>query len=293
MSPGFLDDSLLREKVTADIFRLAGIPAARTAFWRVFIDFGEGPRYAGLYTMVEAVEDTMIRDQFGESGGNIYKPESRFEWFVQAGFPKKNNRELEDYSDVRAMIDALHSPRRLSDPARWRAGLEAVFNVDHFLKWLAVNNAIVNWDSYGTMAQNYYLYAHSTKKLTWIPWDHNYALTTRPMGIHQVPGPLGLSLGMEEVGLGWPLIRHLIDDPVYRERYRTHLRSFYERVFVQSSMDALIDRHHRLIAPYVTGPDGERPGHTMLSSSGAFAAGARELKEHVGARRALIRAYLE
>jgi spore coat protein H len=34
-SPGAKDPSLIREKATSDIFRMAGIPAARTAFYRV------------------------------------------------------------------------------------------------------------------------------------------------------------------------------------------------------------------------------------------------------------------
>mgnify|MGYP001163335976 CR=1 FL=1 len=33
------DNSLIREKVTADIFRMAGIPAAQTAFYKIYIYF--------------------------------------------------------------------------------------------------------------------------------------------------------------------------------------------------------------------------------------------------------------
>ena len=47
-SNGFKDDSLIRDKVAADIFRNAGVPAARGAFVRVYVDFGEGPTYFGL-----------------------------------------------------------------------------------------------------------------------------------------------------------------------------------------------------------------------------------------------------
>lgn len=291
MAPGFIDSSLIREKVAADVFRMAGIPAARTAFYRVYIDFGEGLKYAGVYTMVEVIDDTMLKDQFGENNGNIYKPLSKFQVFVQSEFEKKNNKAVADYSDVRAMITALESDQRTSNPAQWRANLEAVFNVDHFLKYLAVNNAIVNWDTYGALAQNYYLYNHSAKKLTWIPWDHNYALRTADPSepaVHQ-----GLSLGMAEVTSSWPLIRHLADDPVYYERYRTHMRAFYEGVFTQARMDALFDKYHSLVSPYVVGPEGEQPGYTFLSSSGAFTSALPALRSHVASRRALIEAFLQ
>jgi hypothetical protein len=71
MSSGFSDNSLIHEKLASGIFRMAGVPAARTAFYRVYIDFGQGLKYCGLYTMVEVIDDTMIEDQFGAATGNI------------------------------------------------------------------------------------------------------------------------------------------------------------------------------------------------------------------------------
>jgi len=292
LSPGFVDESLIREKVTPDIFRMAGIPAAKTAFYRVFIDFGQGLKYAGLYTMVEVIDDTMVKDQFGEDAGNLYKPVSTLERFVLSEFEKKNNKTAADYKDVEAMITALNSPLRTTDPAQWRTNLEATFNVDHFLKWLAVNNAIVNWDTYGLNAQNYYLYNHSARKLTWIPWDLNYSLTTVPAPVHRQEGELGLSLGMSEVDSTWPLIRFLADDPVYYERYRAHMRTFYETVFTQARMDALFDKYHALIAPYVVGANGEQPGYTFLSSPASFTSALPTLKAHVASRRNVVADFL-
>ena len=81
LSPGANDNSLIREKVGSNIFRMAGIPCAQTTFYKVFINFGEGLKYCGVYTMVEVVDDTMINNQFGEDKGNIYKPEStNYHW---------------------------------------------------------------------------------------------------------------------------------------------------------------------------------------------------------------------
>ena len=39
MASNAKDNSYIREKVAADIFREAGVPAAKTAFYRLFIDF--------------------------------------------------------------------------------------------------------------------------------------------------------------------------------------------------------------------------------------------------------------
>ncbi|MDD1729391.1 MAG: CotH kinase family protein, partial [Methanospirillum sp.] len=58
------DSSFLREKVVPDIFRKAGVVAPDTAFYRVYIDYGDGPVYFGLYTLIETVDDTLIKNAF-------------------------------------------------------------------------------------------------------------------------------------------------------------------------------------------------------------------------------------
>jgi hypothetical protein len=292
-SPGRSDPSLIREKSTADILRMAGIPAAQTAFYRVYVDFGAGLKYCGVYTMVEVIDDTMVKSQFGEDKGNIYKPESPLRGFTEGDFEKKNNK-TSDFDDVRNFIVALNSSLRTTNPAQWRSNLEAVFDVDHFLKWLAVNNAIVNWDSYGTMPHNYYLYNSPSKHLTWIPWDHNEAMLFSP-GITGVinagPNVRGLSLTMNEVSNSWPLIRNLIDDPVYLAKYREHLKTFNATVLGSGSVDAMLDRYTAMITPYVTGPDGEQPGYTYTTPS-AFAAALPGLKAHLANRKSLVSSFV-
>jgi len=296
MSPGFADNSLIREKSGADIFNAAGVPAAHTAFYRVYIDFGAGLKYCGVYTMVEVIDDTMVDDAFAQDQGNLYKPESRLQSFSQAQFEKKNNVSQADWSDIQAFLGALNSSLRTSNPEQWRANLEARFDVDHFLRWLAVSNAIVNWDSYGSMPHNYYLYHHSTRGIVWIPWDHNETLIGSPGITGSVgvpPGPkAGLSLTMNEVTPAWPLIRFLLDDTVYSARYRELLRAFRDQVFTTEAMDALFERYHALIAPWVTGPDGEQPGYTFLPGQPAFVQALGELATHVQNRRALLAQFL-
>jgi hypothetical protein len=159
--------------------------------------------------------------------GNIYKPESRIESFAPRDFEKKNNPGEPDWSDARAAIDALNSPLRVTNPPAWRAGLEASFDVDHFLRWLAASNVLVNKDSYGGQAHNYYLYRHSRRGLVWIPWDHNLALRGSP-GVASEGRRRsndGLSLRMDEVGDG-----------------RT---------------DALVEMYAAMISPWVVGPGGD------------------------------------
>ena len=171
----FFDPSLQREKVTADIFRDAGVPAPQTAFYAVHVDKGdgEGAQYWGLYTAIELPDDTLIETQFDDDDGNMYKPAGdgasfAFGSFDEVNFDKETNRDS-GYDDVLAVFKALHAESRLSDPSVWRAGLEAVFDVAGFLRWLAANTLLQNWDTYGVLAHNYYLYADATSgQLVWI-----------------------------------------------------------------------------------------------------------------------------
>lgn len=295
-SPGVKDNSLIREKLGSDIFRMAGIPSAQSAFYKVYIDFGAGMKYCGIYCGLELPDDKMIIQQLGEDAGNLYKPESKLATFVQTEFEKKNNELAGDFGDVSGLIKALQSTKRSSDVAAWRSGLEAVFNVDHFAKYLAINNSIVNWDTYGVMAHNYYLYNHSTKGLLWIPWDNNESFSKSPGITGTTGGPTGpgnaISLTMNEVGTGWPLINYIANDAVYFEKYKSHMRDFKNGIFTESTVGAMIDKYYDLITPFVVGTDGEQPKYTHLSSAAAFTAERSALKTHVSNRIALINQFL-
>ncbi len=306
------DRSFLREKVAHDVFREAGVPAPRTTFYRIYVDFGEGATYFGLYTMTELPDEPMLEAQFGDAGGNLYKPTSNWVSFNQEDFDKETNQEEEDWSDVEAAIAALHADG--SAPEAWRSGLEAVFNVDGFLRWLAVNTVIQNWDTYGNMAQNYYLYGDPADdgRLVWVPWDNNMALSANGgmgggqglgefedlEGLEDLQdrGGLGggaLSLALDEVGDNWPLIRYLADDPVYWGVYVSYVQETIEGAFAVEPTQARFQAEHDLIAPYVIGVEGEQPGYTVLSGPEEFAQGLEELLTHVAERRAAVLEFLQ
>jgi len=292
LSSNFSDDSCLREKVTADIFRDFGVPSAHTAFYEVYVNYGEGPVYLGLYTMVEVVENTVIQEQFISDEGNIYKPNGTGATFAEGAFneesfDKENNQEEDDYSDILSLFDTLHAENRLTDPEVWREGLEAVFDVDTFLRWLAVNTVVQNWDTYGVMSHNYYLYTDPEDDLiTWIPWDNNMALSGSGNNI----GKRGtLSLGLDEVTDRWPLIRYLMDDPIYKAQYETYLGAVVETVFVPEEMTEIYQYYHDLISPSVL---AETEDATMLSSEAAFKNSVQELIDHADARNEAVQEYL-
>jgi hypothetical protein len=321
------DDSQLREVLATEIFRDRGVPAARAAFYRVIVDSGEGPAYWGLYSMIEDPADgAMLDAQFGSRRGNLYKPEGPgADWtrFVAEGFVKKTNEKAADFSDVKRAIDALHAPR--GDGVAWRAGLEAAVDVDLFLRWLAVNTSIGNWDAYGGMAHNYYLYGDPLKggRLRWIPWDNNFAFGTGrgfpggagrfggprrggpppdaaafppPPGGQEIrmPPPFGSDTDVlqRQVGERWPLIQRVLADEVYAARYREHLARALEGLAAPGAIEKRVRELHTLIAPHIIGRQGERQTHTTLSSPAAFEGAVDSLLDAIKSRHAAVRAAL-
>lgn len=299
-SNGFKDDSLIRDKLAADIFRAAGIPAARGAFARVYLDHGEGPVYLGLYTMIEDPSNKMLDSQFEDDSGNLYKPEGQGAmWgsFVEEHFGKKTNEEQADFSDIIAAFEALHASTRSTDAQAWRIGLEQVLDVHGFLRCLAVNQSMVNWDSYGFMNHNYYLYADPADpqvpgRLRWFPWDLNEAMLIQSRG----PAANADSVLLDEIGNAWPLIRYLLDDEVYRQRYAQELDGVLQGAFAIASVQANLQQAHDLVAPYVVGAEGEQSPYTFLRDQAAFEqslSGPTGLLVHVEARHQAVTEALE
>ncbi len=283
------DKSQLREKVAADVFAKAGLAVSHTAFYTLYVDHGNGPEYFGLYTLVEEVDGEVLDTQFSSDDGNLYKPEDFGASFIDGSFDeeyfeKKTNEDEEDWSDVLALFAALHDDTANTDPATWRANLESVFDVDGFLKYLAVNGIIQNWDTYGRMTHNYYLYNNpETSKLTWVPWDNNEALQNGKQG-----GALALGFANLEEN-SWPLIEKLYADEIYKAQYDYYLLEAIGNAFETTTTQMLYDTYSILIEPYAT---TERTGYSFLNSANDFYSAVSELKSHASSRDTAVDTYL-
>jgi spore coat protein H len=282
LSNNFKDATFMRDAVTSDIFADAGIASAETAFYELFVDYGEGPVSFGLYTMIEVIDDTVIDRVFGDDNGNIYEAdgtavslaEGTFEG-ITTSFQKENNEDEADWSDIETLYSVLHSDSRQTDPAAWKADLEAIFDVDTFLHWLAINTVIENWDTYGAMTHNFYLYNDpETGLLTWIPWDHNEALSDGKRS--------SMTFSMNAIGDEWPLISYLLADSEYYATYVDYVEETINTVFEADAMAEKYQEMANLIEPYVT----------EMIGADAFAQGLQALTNHTYAQVAEAETFL-
>jgi len=288
---GFSDASFLRDAATSAILQEAGLPAAETAFYEVVLDYGEGPVSLGLYTMIEVVDDTVVGRYFGSDDGNIYEGEGAAASFaastydrIEESFQKENNEDEADWSDIEALFKVLHDDQRTGDPAAWRATLESIFDVDAFLEWLAISAVIQHWDAYGNMSHNYYLYHDpDSGQLAWISWDHNQAMSPGPGGGDgRGPGARTVSLDKADVDDNWPLIRYLLDDPVYYARYLDYLAETIAGPFDPDHMAETYRTWAELIEPYATADVG----------ADAFDEALQQLIEHAYQRADAVKEFL-
>jgi len=289
LNNNFDDASLMREKVAADLFRQFGVAASKTAFCVVYVDNGSGPKYYGVYALVEEVDNTVIETQFANGSGNLYKPDGNAASFAKGTYNTselelKTNEDSANYSDAKALYDIINSSERTSDTEAWKTNLESVFNVDGFLKYLAANTVIQNWDTYGRKTHNYYLYNNPENSLlTWIPWDNNEAFQNGKEGG-------SLSFLMNEVGSNWPLISYLIDQPEYEATYEVYLQKFVDEVFIPSDMISTYSTYYDLIKEYAY---AEESGYSFIRSDAEFDQAVETLKTHVQSRNYAVHYYLE
>jgi hypothetical protein len=105
-------------------------------------------------------------------------------------------------------------------------------------------------------------------------------------------GGAGTTLGQGEVTDTWPLIRFLPDKPSYRARYNHYVAQAVESEYTPEAYITRFREARDLIAPFVTGEDGEQASYTFVQSPEAFTQAVEQLEAHVTARRDEVQAYL-
>jgi spore coat protein H len=289
LNNNYQDLSLMREKIGADLFREFGLASAYSSFCVVYLDYGNGPQYFGVYALVEEVDDTVLDSQFAEGSGNLYKPDGDAASFAKGTYDedemeKKNNEDLADYTDVKSLYDLINSSERTNDPEQWKTNLSGIFNVDGYMKWLAANIVIQNWDTYGRMTHNYFLYNNPANNLlTWIPWDNNEAFQEGKLA-----GALDITL--VEVNSYWPLIRYLIDVDEYKDLYDNYLNQFITEVFIPDNMITLYEKYYLMLRDYAY---AEESGYTFIRYDSQFDQAVETLKTHVQTRNNVVQSYLK
>ncbi len=243
----FRDPTMLRETLAYHLFREI-VPAPRTGFSNLTIN-GE---LVGFYILTEQVNKDFIERWWGDGeDGNLFKgdPHGTLEYkgpapeLYYGDYELKTNEEENDWTDLVHFISELN----LTLQDSLAAALDAVFEIDRALRYFAMNQILVNLDSYVGTGHNYYLYhREDSDKFQIFPWDTNEAFGRFTNGLE----PWELL----DLDLFW------INPPSYQ-------RPLYERIF---SVDLFRDMYARYAHRYISGPFSPAVMTPLVDSLGAF-----------------------
>lgn len=177
LNNGVGDPALQRDFLCFDMIRKAGGVAPRVAYAKVYLN----EVYWGIYVMIEQVDKEFLDNNFSNGNGNLFKniSWSELEWLgtnanpYKEIFELKTNEDIDDWNRFIEFMDLLNN----SANSEFEAQIQDYFNVDAYLRTLAVDVASDNWDSYIQHGRNWYIYQDSsTNAFQWIPWDYNLAM---------------------------------------------------------------------------------------------------------------------
>jgi spore coat protein H len=172
------DPSIIRAKIAWDLFRDFGIPAPRANHVAVYIN-GD---YYGLYINVEHIDEEFAESRFGNKNGNLFKCLWPADLNFRGTDPEnykhsQGDRRVyelrtkildDDYSDLADFITKLNQlPNTDFD-----CNIYKIFNVFDYLKVIAVDLFIGNWDGPIYNKNNFYLYRNTQyDRFEYIPYD--------------------------------------------------------------------------------------------------------------------------
>jgi len=248
------DPSLMRSKLCHDFYRAYSIPAARTSYVRLYIN----SEYRGLYLNVEQIDKSFAEKYFHAPGdGNVYKCNYPADlayistnpndyklsdgWSTERIYDLKTNKSLDDYSGLSQFINVLVN----TNIQNLECELPKVFNVESYLKVMAIDVLTGNWDGYAYNKNNFYLYHNrQTNQINFIPYD------------------LDNTFGMDWIGIDWgnrniyswapsdqdrPLFKRILQVPSFRNRFSYYISQMTQDYFTEENITQLCLNWQNLI----------------------------------------------
>jgi spore coat protein CotH len=289
------------------------LPTPKTNYVRVVIN-GES---WGVYVNAQQFNKDFTRDYFKSDKGARWKvpgsPGGRggMEYLGEDAAAYRRAYEVKTRDEPKPWADLIRMFRVLNETAadRLEAALAPLLDVDGVLKFLALENALVNSDGYWARASDYSIYQDEKGRFHVIPHDLNEGLSEEgggrgfpPPGMGAIipppfPGGRGGRGGFGRatadldplIGLDdttKPLRSKLLAVPALRERYLAYVRDIAQKWLDWKTLEPRIRTYQALIAEDV------KADTRKLSSFEAFRADIdgheRSLRSFVDRRRAFL-----
>ena len=238
------DVSILRSKLSYNILTQCGLPSPRTSYIKLYIN----NEYKGLYIHIEHFDEEYIQKRFpNDNEGNLFKCfygsdltyHGTNPAYYQNTYILKTNEAVNDYSGLIHLIEVLYN----SANANFICDIQEVFDVDSYLRTLALEILIGQWDGYAFNKNNYFLYERpSDGKFIFMEYD------------------LDNTFGVDWFNVDWstrniytwananrPLYSKLLAVPYFKDRFNFHMQDILTNYFLPSSMQSSLQATQNLI----------------------------------------------
>lgn len=191
-------------------------------------------------------------ENFTTSGGA--KKTARYRWNWR---PRATREAANAFTNLFALVDALHAPQ----PEPYRARVSDLVDVEEFMRVLAMERIVGNWDSYGhSRGKNMYAYKPANSGWVLFPWDIDFVLSS---GGSDVTDPL--------FGGNEPLLNALREFPEFQRAYWRAFEDAVNGPLQATTLAARLD-----------------PRYSALIASGVGADSPAGLKGYAAQRRSYI-----
>ena len=215
----------------------------------------------GIYVNAQPFNKDFIQDWFHATAGSRWKVpgsprgDGGLRYLGEDLAAYRQRYDLKSKEDPTAWAALIHLCRVLAEtPAvKLEQAVEPLLDVDGALKFLALQNALINSDGYWIRASDYNLYLDGRGKFHLIPHDSN-----ETFGLPEAPGrelAEGVELepmaGVEDASK--PLLHQLLKVPGLRQRYLGYLRDIATRWLDWGRLGPLAVGYQALISADVAG----------------------------------------
>ncbi|MSU37442.1 MAG: hypothetical protein EXS36_20555 [Pedosphaera sp.] len=230
------DASCLSDSLSYEAFRLAGVPASRTAFVRMFLSI-QGQfekRPLGLYVMVENLDEEFCEERFGSRKTALFKP-------VTYGLFQDLGNDWSAYQrayDPKTKI-TQEQQRRLIETARFvtqstdqefAARVGDFFDLDETARFLAALVWMSSYDGILWNGQNFAIYIDPrSDKFGFLPWDLDHSWGEFP-GVGTEEQRQQASIRHPWVGK-IPFLERMMAVETFRNLYLARVKELHETVF--------------------------------------------------------------
>ncbi|MBI4910141.1 MAG: CotH kinase family protein [Acidobacteria bacterium] len=309
-----LQPDFMREKLLHD---LAGnyIAALRSVYVRLYVN----DAFYGLYLAVEQPDMVMMRSRWGSSeDGNLYEGEERMgagsrpnlsylgaaQSAYESVYLLKSNEEKNDFSRLIQFLDILNNTPAGELPS----SIESIADIENWMYAMALNNLVVNLDSYLGAAAEYYLYDRTLdSKFIHIQWDHNESFGITGDGTPRLTSPAttdpfylptattgGGPGGGNAASNARPLLEKLWAVDEYKRLYLRALAQFIREGFAPQTISARVTQLASLIRSHVTeDPNKAYTAGQFETALNAAVGNIPGINQFVTQRYAFLRNYLD